>query len=107
MKSNGESHVFLFNECPDEIDHHWAFDGINWSEPLPPVKTQDELANDVQIALDAFAREKGFDSINDACSYIDSTNPTWAIEAKRCIELRDLTWAAFYNNEPLPILSWL
>lgn len=74
---------------------------------------QEQQANDeklteqkVQSALDAFARERDFDGINDAVSYIDSTNNQWSQEAARAVVLRDAAWSAYYNNTPMPALTW-
>ena len=71
-------------------------------------KVEDEKLTEAQVqsALDAFAKEKDFDNINDAVSYIDSTNNTWSQEAVHAIAIRDSAWQAFYANEPLPTLTW-
>lgn len=71
-------------------------------------KVEDEKLTEAQVqsALDAFAKEKDFDNINDAVSYIDSTNNTWSQEAVYAIAIRDSAWQAFYANEPLPTLTW-
>lgn len=63
-------------------------------------------AEKFQAALDAFAKERDYDSINDAVSYIDSNNAEWALEAAHAKTLRDQAWTAFYANQPLPSLTW-
>ena len=59
-----------------------------------------------QAALDAFAKERDFDSINDAVSYIDSANAEWEEEAAHAQTMRDKVWEAFYAGQPLPSLTW-
>lgn len=98
------------------------------TRPVKPAKTTaDEIAqivyeitNAITIRLDKFALERGYDNIVSACSYVNSTVPSYVAEAQRCIELRDNTWQAFNNIVPsitaetvmsdilsqLPILSW-
>jgi hypothetical protein len=59
-----------------------------------------------QAALDAFARERDFDGINDAVSYVDSANEQWKQEAAHAKTMRDQAWEAFYAGQPLPALTW-
>ena len=71
----------------------------------------------IQQRLDAFAKLKDFDGINDACSYATSTNTQWQAEAQTAITARDATWASFYElittetdfkqiEMQLPVLDW-
>ena len=61
----------------------------------------------VEQSLTQFANEKDFDGIGEASALLNSTNPVWASEAQTFVRLWDETWQAFYNNQPLPELSWL
>lgn len=61
----------------------------------------------VEQALDNFAKERDIDGIGEAAALLNSTNPTWKSEAETFVRLWDLTWQAFYNNHPLPVLSWV
>lgn len=94
-----------FIECPDHVEHFWRFDGENWLEPLPKVKTQEQLALEVQQSLEAFARVKDID-ISEIPMLLNSANTEWVTEASRFQKLYLDTWGAFYNNLPLPILTW-
>jgi hypothetical protein len=72
------------------------------SEELQSIK-KSQSESDFKL----FLEEKDIDSIGEASALLNSTNPIWKNEAQRAIELWDLTWQAFYNNEPLPALTWL
>jgi hypothetical protein len=75
-------------------------------EPTPEEKQRATIASieaDFQVFLDL----KNIDSIGEASALLNSANVTWKSESQRAIELWDLTWLAFYNNEPLPLLTWL
>lgn len=50
-----------------------------------------------QESLDSFARSKGYDDIVSACSYANSTIPSYAQEGARAVELRDLTWSTLHQ----------
>lgn len=55
------------------------------------------IVNAVQHALDAFAKTRNYDSIMSACTYATSKIPKFAQEGRRCVDLRDDTWAALYT----------
>lgn len=69
-----------------------------------PEPTQEELeaqmqatmTDAVQHALDAFAKTRGYDGIMSACSYSNSTDAQFKLEADYCIQLRDTTWRMGY-----------
>jgi hypothetical protein len=50
-----------------------------------------------QAKLDSVAKEKDYNSIEDAASYANSTNTTWAAEAQAAIAWRDAVWADYYD----------
>lgn len=70
----------------------------------PPEPTQEEveaqlqkqMTDAVQYALDAFAQTRGYDGIMSACSYANSTDTQFKLEAEYCIQLRDTTWRMGY-----------
>ena len=58
----------------------------------------------VKQYLDETVQEKDYDSIENACSYASSTNPTFASEAQKAIKFRDDVWVKVYellNSETL------
>ena len=59
--------------------------------PALPPEEQMRLA--IQAMLDAKARERGYDSIASAVSYVTSTVPTWAAEALALRDWRDAVWS--------------
>ena len=72
----------------------------NWQEitgQWPPAETKDQaiarLTPSVTSAINDAAKSWGYDSIESAISYMNSTNPTYAIEAKLLNEWRDIAWA--------------
>jgi hypothetical protein len=82
-----------------------VFDGNRWVQgwsvkPLSAYETSQRLAavksaitQRVQQRLDAFAAERGYDSIMSAITYATSTVPRFAAEGRRCVLARDTTWA--------------
>lgn len=48
-----------------------------------------------QSRLDNFARERGYDGILSACTYV--SDPNFSIEGQRCVDLRGQTWAKLYE----------
>lgn len=80
----------------------WAQHYNGYTEPSEPVALtpeafQAQVVSTVQLRLDAFARERGYDGILSACTYVASTVPAFAAEAQTCVNLRDATWAACYQ----------
>ena len=73
-------------------------------------KNKDNLVAKKQIieqSLSKFATEKDFDGIGEASALLNSTNAEWKKDAATFVRLWDETWQAFYDDKPLPELSWL
>ena len=76
---------------------------------------QKQLTDAVQVALDNFAKTRGYDGIMSACSYSNSTDAQFKLEADYCIQLRDTTWRMGYailaevkaGNRPVPTVEEL
>lgn len=74
---------------------------IEGTEPEKPREVferelQVKMTNAVQDALDSFAKTRGYDGIMSACSYSNSTDAQFKLEADYCIVLRDTTWRMGY-----------
>jgi len=63
----------------------------------PPSPTIKEYQDAVQAMLDGKAREKNYDGILSLCSYVTSTNPTFAAEAAAGVAGRDAAWSTCYQ----------
>lgn len=51
----------------------------------------------VKKHLNETANEKDYDSIENACSYVNSTNPIFSEDAQKAIIFRDNTWNIAYE----------
>ena len=85
-------------------------------QPEPtPEEIQKQMTDAVQTALDNFAKTRGYDGIMSACSYSNSTDAQFKLEADYCIALRDTTWRKGYEilaevkagNRPVPSVEEL
>jgi hypothetical protein len=101
-----EAYAALFVEVPDDVQNNWIFDGDSFKPPVQVEKTQADLEGEIQRQLNAFAQEKDFDSIEDACNWINSTVDEWASESRRAIEVRDIAWKTFKDTGEIVILGW-
>lgn len=59
----------------------------------PPATAAADYSTAIQAMLDAKARERGYDSIASAVSYVTSTVPAWAAEALVLRDWRDAVWS--------------
>lgn len=67
-------------------------------EPLSPAeKLKAQIVEATQARLDDFARTRNYDGILSACTYADSTVPTFQAEGQYCVSARDQTWATLYQ----------
>ena len=71
---------------------------------LSPVKptlsaadVQAEVTKKTQERLDNFARQRGYDGILSACTYVGSAIPKFNDEGIAARNARDMTWAALYG----------
>ena len=78
-------------------------------------RLQVTMTDAVQSALDNFAKTRGYDGIMSACSYSNSTDAQFKLEADYCITLRDTTWRMGYailaevkaGTRPIPSIEEL
>lgn len=71
---------------------------IPYVAPAPTfADTQLQYTVAIQAHLDATAQSKGYDGILSLCSYVSSTNSTYAAQAKAGLDWRDNVWA-YANN---------
>ena len=65
------------------------------------IPTQEEIkqmfTDTIQKYLDTTAQGRRYDNIFTAISYVNSTDETFAREAKACLEWRDKVWRTCYN----------
>lgn len=65
----------------------------------PPPPSLDRLKLMYSMAVDTYlnqtVKERFYDNIATACSYIISTNPQYKAEAEACIAWRDAVWVAY------------
>jgi hypothetical protein len=91
----------LFFKTINETDGVWSLvDGDIVKLPLPkPTKKQvlDGYQSKIQVRLDTFAQERGYNNILSACTYATSNVPKFANEGQRCVDLRDQTWGEAYE----------
>ncbi|KRE22563.1 hypothetical protein ASE66_25570 [Bosea sp. Root483D1] len=78
------------------------WDGVGWvvvepaPPPEPPPTTVDDYRFAIQSHLDATARQRNYDGALTCSSYVNSTNPGWAIEALAFVTWRDAVWTYAY-----------
>lgn len=58
----------------------------------PALPLEEQMRLEIQAVLDAKARERGYDSLASAVSYVTSTVPAWAAEALVLRDWRDAVW---------------
>jgi hypothetical protein len=62
------------------------------------VSTVKDLAEKyAQEKMDAFAAQKGYDSIHSACSYFMSSLSVYKADAQTCINIRDAVWPGMHE----------
>lgn len=72
----------------------WEADGSPAPESYTPsAPAAADYSTAIQAMLDAKARERGYDSIASAVSYVTSTVPAWAAEALVLRDWRDAVWS--------------
>lgn len=94
-----------FTELWGQVDAYAKAHPEEVTEEHPYVPTAEELAaalqahytQVIQQALDDFARTRGYDHINSACTYATSTDPQFRLEGEYCVALRDETWRTGYR----------
>jgi len=89
----GKVNIFQYDKIniytPDDLEKVKKMYGYNNE------KTWEYYKRCTQEMLDNFAKERDFDSIDEACTYISSSNPTWKMQAEYCVKVRDEVWAQF------------
>lgn len=89
-----------YQECPEEVDLGWFFDGETYSPPKSKVSVEDivkDFEARIQRRLDDFARTLTYDGMLSACTYATSQIEMYRIEGQYCVEARDATWAKAFD----------
>jgi hypothetical protein len=75
-----------------------ARDGVELMPPAPPLPPEvPDYVAAVQGMLDAKARERRYDNILSACTYVTSTQPKFQAEGQACVAWRDAIWSRCYE----------
>ena len=59
--------------------------------------TQKRYTQAVQDWMDSIVQKRNYDSIGTACTYKDSTDPTFKAEGTACVAWRDKVWRYCYD----------
>lgn len=116
--NNHESGRLYGKEIEPDENGRKRFQICEMPQPTPEeieAQLQKQMTDAVQYALDAFAKTRGYDGIMSACSYSNSTDAQFKLEADYCIQLRDTTWRMGYailaevkaDNRPVPTVEEL
>lgn len=77
----------------EAIDAGWEEITGNWPPGETQQQAQNRLTPSVTSAINDGAQSWGYDSIESAVSYVTSSNPQYAAEARAMSEWRDQVWA--------------
>ena len=75
-----------------KISAGWTEVTGSWPPAVTQKQTQDTLSSVVTSAINDGAQQWGYDSIESAVSYINSTNPQYVADATALIAWRDQVW---------------
>ena len=97
----------------------------DFKAPQQQAEFKVSVVNNVQQRLDDFAKTRNYDNIVSACTYATSSDPVFAAEGQKAVDLRTATWRKLYQildevkagtrpaptgfadiEADLPILSW-
>ena len=92
---------FEWVTCPDDCKTDWSFDDCRFKPPVLPVITAEaQQEYFTQLAcemMDKKVKERHYDGIISACSYVGSTNERYSFEAMACMAWRDKVWARCFE----------
>jgi len=96
---NGEAGWY---EAPEWVTNGDIQTGNGFVNPPPRVKTQEELATEIQEAvqgmMDSEARSIGYDSLLSVCTYATSPNVKFQAEGQYFVSRRDAIWTYCYTE---------
>lgn len=82
----------VFVKVGETWTHAWTYAPVDGTTQAANVEG---LLNSCGMReLNIFARTRGYADITAACTYVLSSNPTYAAEGARAVALRDAFWAA-------------
>lgn len=105
-------HATIDGDIPFTHEEEIEWDAKEAASAIPTIA---EYTNAVQHQLDAWAQTRNYDGILSLCTYATSSNPRFAVEGQRGVDVRDDTWADCYTimadvqagNRPPPSVEQL
>jgi hypothetical protein len=76
----------------------WVNAGNTVDPDMPSSRLHGDYEAVVLALLDTTARQRNYDDILSACSYVASTSATFRAEADACVAWRDAVWAQCYAD---------
>jgi len=84
-----------FIDAPDGTETGDLYDGTTFSKPLS-VPTVAEFVADAQKMMDEAARQRGYDDIKSAVTYVGDPNPQFDAEGTEYRRWRSTVWTYCY-----------
>lgn len=94
-----DSNEEFYLNCPDDATHIINNEPITIiPDPVPPTEVEllAAIVSAVQAKLDSVARSRNYDGILSLCSYVTSTDVTFAAEGQAGVAWRDQCWRYCY-----------
>lgn len=81
-------------EAPADVQVGWSYVSGQFMPPKPaaPESIADAYIGALQQVMDSTARSRGYDDIKSAITYLQSSIPKFATEAKAMCAWRDAVW---------------
>lgn len=88
----------LEGEIEEGFNGKYYLKGYAPKNPAPTAEEiQKQLTDAVQNYMDTTVQARGYDNINSACTYANSTDHIFAAEGVACVKWRDAVWRKCYD----------